>query len=132
MKWLLKGKAPSVLVLALGANDGLRGLDLKALRKNLAETIELAKKGGVGKIMLAGMMIPPSYGKTYADGFAHVFPDVAKAEGVTLLPFLLEHVAAEPKLNQPDGIHPNAAGHKIVAKTVTEALVPLLGAPDKS
>lgn len=126
LKWHLKSKDKAdVLLLALGANDGLRGLDLKATRQNLVDVIRLAKSQGM-KVMLAGMLIPPNYGKEYADSFQKLFPEVAKSEGTALIPFLLDGVAAEPKLNLPDGIHPNEAGYKIVAKTVTKYLVPVL------
>jgi acyl-CoA thioesterase-1 len=129
LRWQLKGKEkPQIMVLALGANDGLRGLDLAAARKNLKDVIELAKTSGV-RVLLAGMKIPPNYGKAYTADFEKMFPELAKAEGVELIPFLLDGVAADPKLNGPDGIHPNEKGHEIVAKTVMKYLAPMLQPP---
>jgi acyl-CoA thioesterase-1 len=128
LKWHLKaGVVPTVLLLALGGNDGLRGVDLAAVRKNLTATIDLAKESGIKHILVAGMKMPPNYGKDYTDGYAKLFGEVAKAEGVDLLPFLLVGVAGEHGLNQADGIHPNEAGHKIVAKTVADAVAAELG-----
>lgn len=126
LKWHLKSKDKAdVLILALGANDGLRGLDLKATRQNLVDVIRLAKSQGM-RVLLAGMLIPPNYGKEYAESFAKLFPEVAKTEATGLIPFLLDGVAADKSLNLADGIHPNEAGYKIVAKTVTNYLLPLL------
>jgi len=130
LKWQLKAAVkPRVLVLALGANDGLRGLDVQALKQNLTAVVHLAKQNGISKILIAGMLVPPNYGKDYATRFARVFPDVAKAESVALMPFLLDGVAADRTLNQADGIHPTAAGHKIIAHHVVKYLIPLLGPP---
>ncbi len=120
IQWALKGK-PQAVMLALGANDGLRGLSVQQLEDNLKKSIELVKKEKI-KIYLAGILMPPNYGKDYADKFAKVFPKVAKDTGTPLLPFLLEGVAANPKLNLPDGIHPNEEGHKIMAETVFQFL----------
>jgi acyl-CoA thioesterase I len=130
LKWALRSEPkPFILVLALGANDGLRGVDLSATRKNLGDTLHLAKVSGIPHALLAGMLLPPNYGKEYTAGFAAMFPAVARAEGATLIPFLLEGVAADKKLNQADGIHPTVAGHLIVAKTVLKYIEPLLGPP---
>lgn len=120
IQWALKGK-PQAVMLALGANDGLRGLSVQQLEDNLKKSIELVKKEKI-KIYLAGILMPPNYGKDYAEKFAKVFPKVAKDTGTPLLPFLLEGVAANPKLNLPDGIHPNEEGHKIMAETVFQFL----------
>lgn len=126
LKWHLKGTArPDILVLALGANDGLRGIDLTASRKNLEDVITAAKSVG-SKILLAGMKIPPNYGKKYADDFESMFKEIAAKHEIGLIPFLLEGVGGEPKLNLPDGIHPNEEGMKIVAKTVLKYLEPML------
>lgn len=128
LKWHLNGKPkPSILVLALGANDGLRGLDVKAARKNLAGTMDLAKANGM-RILLAGMQMPPNYGKEYAASFKAMFEDLAKEYDATLIPFLLEGVAADPTLNIADGIHPNEKGQKILAQTVLKYLEPFLPA----
>lgn len=116
LKWYLKAR-PRVLVLALGANDGLRGLPVAEMEKNLDKAISLAKTSGI-RVILAGMEVPPNYGPDYADAFRRVFPDLARRHGIPLIPFLLAGVAGNPDLNQADGIHPNPEGHKIVAKTV--------------
>ncbi|RZF21430.1 arylesterase [Halobacteriovorax vibrionivorans] len=116
LKWSLRGK-PDVMLLALGANDGLRGIKLHSTKDNLKKAIKLAKSKGV-KVILAGMQIPPNYGPEYTKEFKKMFPDLKKEEGVTLLPFLLKDVAGQRNLNLDDGIHPNEEGHKIIAKTV--------------
>lgn len=116
LKWQLKNK-PDLLLLALGANDGLRGLPVDNMKKNLAQTIELAQKEKI-PVILAGMMMPPNYGKNFTDGFKQVFPDLAKQYHLKLIPFLLDKVAGESKLNQSDGIHPNEKGHLILTETV--------------
>ena len=124
MKWHLRQK-PDILVLALGANDGLRGLSLTETRTHLIQTIELAKKNGI-KVLLAGMKIPLNYGEKYRQEFESLFFEVAKKEKVPLIPFLLEGVAGDPKLNLSDALHPNEKGHEIVAKTVLKYLEPML------
>ena len=124
LRWQLKAR-PDVLILALGANDGLRGLDLAQTRRNLGEAIALAKQSGL-RVLLAGMKIPPNYGPDYTRDFERLFPELALREGVPLIPFLLEGVAADPSLNLPDGIHPNARGYERVVETVLERLLPLL------
>ena len=124
LRWQLKAK-PDVLVLALGGNDGLRGLELSETEKNLSEAIALARSQGV-EVVLAGMQIPPNYGADYTRSFRALFPGLAKAHDVALIPFLLEGVAAKPELNLPDGIHPNAAGYEIVTENVLATLLPLL------
>jgi acyl-CoA thioesterase-1 len=124
MKWHLKNlkKEPvHVLILALGANDALRGLNVEAMRANLTSTIELALSSKLD-VILVGMRAPPSLGSEYAKKFDAVFPLIAKEKKVPLVPFLLEGVAADPKLNLADGIHPNAAGHQILAKTIGKYL----------
>jgi acyl-CoA thioesterase-1 len=124
LQWQLRAK-PDVLLLELGANDGLRGLDLAATRKNLERAIEIAKGAGV-RVLLAGMKLPPNYGADYTRQFEALFPELAKAQGVALIPFLLEGVAAKPELNTADGIHPNAQGYERVIENVLPALLPLL------
>lgn len=120
LKWHFK-KKPDVLVLALGANDGLRGTDPKETQKNLLAAGQMAKKAGVRLIVL-GMKAPPNYGKAFTKAHAAVYAAVAKKLGAPLLPFYLEGVAGYPKLNQADGIHPTEAGHTKVA----EKLAPFL------
>ena len=126
IRWHLRSKIkPSIVVVALGANDGLRGQKITEVKKNLLETVRLAKSNGIS-VLLAGMKIPPNYGKKYTSEFEAVFPDIAKSESVQLIPFLLEGVAARPELNLPDGIHPNPKGHVIIAKNVLKYLRPML------
>ncbi|MFT7269411.1 MAG: acyl-CoA thioesterase-1 [Roseivirga sp.] len=116
--WILKGK-PDVFVLELGGNDGLRGLSIDETEANLKAMIDKIKVANPKtKIFLAGMQIPPNLGQEYTKAFRDVFPKVAEDKNVELIPFLLVNVGGESKLNQSDGIHPNVAGHKIVAETV--------------
>lgn len=117
LKWFLKGK-PDMMLLALGANDALRGFDLAATERNLATTIEAAQKAGV-KVLLAGMKAPTNYGEEYRKRFEGLYGRLAKRFSVPLLPFLLEGVGGHPELNLADGIHPNEKGHEVVAKAVT-------------
>ncbi len=116
VKWYLKAP-PDIMVLALGANDGLRGLSTDLMRRNLDQAIQMAEDAGV-RVILAGMQIPPNLGPDYTAAFGKVYPDLAQARHLTLIPFLLEGVAGHPELNQADGIHPNALGHRIIADTV--------------
>lgn len=128
VKWILKGK-PDLLVLALGGNDGLRGLSLKKMKQNLSDAIDLAEKKHV-PVLLAGMKIPPNYGKQYTRDFEKAFSELAREKRVALIPFLLEGVGGERDLNLPDGIHPNEKGHEKMADTVLKHLLPLL--PERS
>lgn len=114
LKWQLKNK-PQLLFLALGANDGLRGLSTEALKKNLEKTIFIAKEKNV-PVILAGMKIPTNYGDDYRKKYEAVFSDLAKTHKLDFVPFLLDGVATEKNLNLPDGIHPNAEGYKIIAE----------------
>ena len=123
LSWLLKQK-PDVLVVGLGANDGLRGLPLAEIEKNLREILRRGQDGGA-KVLLLGMQIPPNYGD-YARDFAAIYPRIAKDLDVPLVPFLLEGVGGEVRLNQADGIHPTAEGHEILAKTVLPYVEPLV------
>src|SRR4051812_38357589 len=116
--WILR-QPVDIFVLELGANDGLRGLPLDQTRKNLQQIIDKVRsKYPNVKFVLAGMMVPPNLGKEYTDQFKNIYPDLAKQNKATLIPFLLEGVGGDEKLNQPDGIHPNVEGHKIVARNV--------------
>lgn len=117
---------PQIVVLALGGNDGLRGLPADAMEANLLEMVERFQAAGA-EVVLAGMTLPPNFGPEYIRGFEAAFPNVAKQTGAKLIPFLLEGVAAERELNQEDGIHPTAEGNRIVAKTVADFLESLLG-----
>jgi len=116
--WLLR-QPIDIFVLELGANDGLRGLPLDQTRKNLQAIIDKVKgKYPTVKIVLAGMMVPPNMGKTYTEEFKNIYPDLARTNKATLVPFLLKDVGGVEKLNQADGIHPNVEGHKIVANNL--------------
>jgi acyl-CoA thioesterase-1 len=122
--WVLRTR-PSIVIVALGSNDGLRGLSVDAMRQNLGEIITRIRASGA-RVLLAGMRLPPNYGGEYARAFAAVFPTVASKAGIPLMPFLLDGVAGEPGLNQPDGIHPNARGQQVVATRLWPYLAPLL------
>jgi acyl-CoA thioesterase-1 len=124
LRWQLRAE-PDLLILALGANDGLRGVDLSTTRRNLDEAIALASSAGV-RVVLAGMKLPPNYGPAYTRGFESLFPELARQHGIPLIPFLLEGVAARPELNLADGIHPNARGYERVVENVLAVLLPLL------
>jgi acyl-CoA thioesterase I len=124
LDWSLKGQV-DVLVVALGANDGLRGLAPRDLEANLGTIIERARGRGIA-VLLAGMEAPPNFGESYTRQFRAVYPAVAKRYDVPLLPFLLADVAGNPSLNQADGIHPNPKGHRIIADLMWGQLKPLL------
>jgi acyl-CoA thioesterase-1 len=116
--WVLNNDI-EVFVLELGANDGLRGIPLDETRSNLQEIIDVVKqKNPDTTIILAGMQIPPNMGQDYTSEFKEIFPDLAKRNNIGLIPFLLEDVAGNPELNQPDGIHPTAEGQKIIANNI--------------
>jgi acyl-CoA thioesterase-1 len=122
--------AVDVFVLELGANDGLRGLPLADTRRNLQAIIDTVRRKSPGaQIVLAGMQIPPNLGAGYAAEFSKIYPELAAKNNATLIPFLLEGVAGDARLNQPDGIHPTAAGDRIIAQTVWKVLQPLLQGP---
>ena len=120
--WILK-QPMDIFVLELGANDGLRGIPLATTEQNLQSIIDKVRTAYPEvKIILEGMQIPPNMGAEYTTGFKDIYPRLAKENNVKLIPFLLKDVAGDPKLNQQDGIHPTAAGHKILAETVWEIL----------
>lgn len=124
--WVLR-QPIDVFVLELGANDGLRGLPIDQTKKNLQAIIDKVKvKNPNVKVLITGMMVPPNMGSAYTTQFTAIFPELAKKNSATLMPFLLEGVAGDEKLNQADGIHPNIEGHKIVATNITKVLSPLL------
>lgn len=127
--WMLE-QPVDILVIELGGNDGLRGISPEETRKNLQSIISKAKaKYPAIKIILAGMEVPPNMGPDYAAAFRKIYPELAKANHVELIPFLLDKVGGEPSLNLPDGIHPTAEGHLIVTETVWKTLQPLLEKP---
>lgn len=124
LKWFLKSK-PFILILALGANDGLRGLKLEQSEQNLESIIVEAKKVGI-KVVLGGMQLPVNYGKEYREKFQKMYETLHKKHKITFIPFLLKDVGGKKELNISDGIHPNVEGHKIVAENVYKYLGPLL------
>jgi acyl-CoA thioesterase I len=114
-------------VLELGGNDGLRGIPLSETRKNLQAIIDRVKTKYPGaKIVLEGMQIPPNMGQQYTTAFKKIYPELAEKNKIALVPFLLKNVGGDAKLNQKDGIHPTAEGHKIVAQNVWEVLKNIL------
>jgi acyl-CoA thioesterase I len=116
---------PAIVMLELGANDGLRGLPLEEMRANLTKMIQLAQANGA-KVVLLGIRLPPNYGPRYGDQFAATFAAVAQQYHLPLVPFLLQDVALNPALMQGDGLHPNAAGEPAVLENVWPQLKPLL------
>ena len=122
---LLEKVHPQVLVIELGANDGLRGLPLPALRENLAAMIELAQQRKV-RVLLLGIELPVNYGPQYRDGLRAIYADLAREQHTALVPFLLDGVALDPTLMQEDGMHPLAAGEPRVLDNVWKQLQPLL------
>lgn len=121
IEWLLKSK-PDFLILALGGNDGLRGVPVEETKNNLEKIILAAKSKDI-PTLLAGMKMPPNYGIEYTREFSKQFEDLANQENVPLIPFLLEGVGGNPAMNLPDRIHPNPAGHQKIAETVYQNLI---------
>lgn len=124
LDWALEGDV-KVLIVALGANDGLRGLPVAEMKKNLGEIIERVRARNV-MVLLAGMEAPPNFGTEYTVAFRNAYRDVALQQRVVFIPFLLDKVAGQEGLNQADGIHPNQQGAAVVADTVWSALRPVL------
>jgi acyl-CoA thioesterase-1 len=122
---LLEAHDPQLVVIELGGNDGLRGQPVATLRDNLAKMIELSRDNGAD-VVLAGIQIPPNYGQTYTRALSAVYPELAARFDVPLIDFILEDVALNRELMQPDGIHPNAAGQEVVFANVWRTLGPLL------
>ncbi len=120
LQWQLKNK-PDLMLLILGANDGLRGLKVEETEKNLNEAVKLALSKKV-KTILFGMKMPPNYGEKYTKDFEALFAKVAKQHKIEYVPFFLDGVAGDPKMNQADGIHPNELGHKKLAENVYRAI----------
>jgi acyl-CoA thioesterase-1 len=124
--WLLRSKV-DILILELGANDGLRGIDLSVTKTNLQQIIDQAKEANPNvQIIVAGMQVPPNLGQNYTNQFRQMFPELATKNNAKLIPFILEGVAGEPTLNLSDGIHPNVEGQKILADNVWKVLRPML------
>jgi acyl-CoA thioesterase-1 len=122
---------PALVILELGANDGLRALPVEALRANLTRMIDLARASGA-HVLLVGMRIPPNYGPRYTGDFERVFPELANQYHLPLVPFLLDKVALDPDLMQGDGLHPNARGEAPVLENVWPYLAPLLDKKPKT
>ena len=124
--WILR-QPIDVFVLELGGNDGLRGLPIDQTRRNLQTIIDKVKaKFPACKVVLAGMMVPPNMGSEYSTSFRNIFKEIAKKNNAVLMPFLLEGVGGNEKLNQADGIHPNVEGHRIVAANLVKIIEPLV------
>ena len=124
IEWFLQAK-PDYLLVALGGNDGLRGIPVEEMKKNVDSILKAAKQNEI-PTMLAGMKIPPNYGESYATSFSDAYRELADEHEVPLIPFLLEGVGGNPKLNLPDRIHPNPLGHQALCQTVYRNLVPAL------
>jgi len=118
-------RKPSVLILELGANDGLRGLPPAQMKSNLVEIIRRAQHANA-KVLLLGIKIPPNYGKRYIEMFYNVYPQLAQEMHIPVIPFLLEDIALTTGLMQPDGLHPNAQAQPIIAEKIWQQLLPLL------
>ncbi len=123
--WVLGQENAQILILELGANDLLRGMPVARMKDNLAKIITKAKAKNV-RVLFCGMLAPPSMGSDYQREYTNVFPDLADEHKVEFLPFLLEGIALKKTLNQPDGIHPNAEGSKIMTENIYKALRPML------
>ncbi len=127
VEWVLNSR-PAIVILELGANDGLRGIDLADTRANLETIIQRLQAASV-TVVLAGMKLPPNYGKDYTARFAALYPELAKKYRVPLMPFFLEGVAASEALNQADGIHPTEAGYRVIVENLIKTLQPFLTKP---
>ncbi|MEN9783146.1 MAG: hypothetical protein RJA24_489 [Pseudomonadota bacterium] len=125
IKDALRTHRPAITIVALGANDGLRGSDLKAMRSNLERIIDAARSAR-SQVILVGMQIPPNYGPQYPEKFSATFRDVAKAKRVPLVPFLLEGFADQRELFQADNLHPTAQAQPLMLDTVWKVLAPLI------
>lgn len=129
LDWALEGDV-DVLVVELGANDGLRGLPVSQMKRNLDEIVTRAKQRGI-TVILTGMEAPPNYGPAYTSEFRQAFRDLADEHDVVFVPFFLEGVAGISSLNNGDGIHPNAAGARIIERALWRALEPVLDKQDQ-
>ena len=126
LEWVLEDDI-DIVIIELGANDGLRGVPLTETESNLQSMVDTVQNTlPDAKIILAGMKIPPNMGPDYTSKFESIFPELAASENITLIPFLLENVAGIPELNQGDGIHPTVEGQKLVANNVWDVLKPIL------
>jgi acyl-CoA thioesterase-1 len=130
LDWSLEGDV-RILVVELGANDGLRGLPVAGMKRNLTEIITRARKRGI-RVVLTGMEAPPNFGAAYTNEFRQVYRDLAHEHDVAFIPFYLDGVAGIPSMNIADGIHPNAEGSRIIERSVWRTLEPLLETPVRS
>lgn len=121
----LEQHQPGIVIIELGSNDALRGLSLDMTRDNLTDMIAMAQNAG-SKVVLVGMQIPPNYGRQYTEAFKNLFTELAEAHDTALVPFLLDGIAADRQMFQPDGIHPNEDAQPVLAENVWGALKPLL------
>ena len=124
LRWYIRTN-PDIVIIALGGNDGLRGLSVEHMKSKLAKAIELALSEKI-QVLLAGMQIPRNYGTEYTESFRNAFYELAEQYNLQMIPFLLKGVGGVSSLNQADGIHPNPEGHQILTRTVIEYLEPLL------
>lgn len=122
---LLAEHKPTMVLIELGANDGLRGYPLKTIENNIQQMIEMAQ-ATKAKVVLIGMLIPPNYGKRYTEGFSAIYSSLAKRYNTALVPFLLDNVAIKKDLMQADGLHPKQQAQPIILNTVLEVLAPLM------
>jgi acyl-CoA thioesterase-1 len=127
LDWAL-AENPDLVILALGANDALRGIDPAAVRDNLDKMIQKIEASGA-KVLLLGMFAPPNWGEEYRNAFDRIFPELARAHGVPLYPFFLEGVAMKPELNQPDGLHPNERGVAVLVDRIAPVVAGLVRSP---
>jgi acyl-CoA thioesterase-1 len=124
LDWALDGDV-RILIVALGGNDGLRGLPVGEMKRNLSQIITRAQRRDIA-VLLVGIEAPPNFGENYTSAFRQTFPDLARQHRVASVPFLLDGIAGVPQLNQRDGIHPSAEGARIIANTIWSALEPML------
>jgi acyl-CoA thioesterase-1 len=127
LDWALADK-PDVVILELGANDALRGIDPSTVRANLEAMIGRIQASGA-KLLLTGMLAPPNWGEDYRRDFDRIYPELAQAHGVALYPFLLDGVAMDAGLNQPDGLHPNERGVAVLVDHIAPLVARLIGGP---
>lgn len=125
LKNQLNKHQPDIVIIELGGNDGLRGLDLVVVQQNLLQMIKLSQQTGA-KVLLAAMQIPPNYGRTYTERFTQLYANIAAQQKVVLIPFLLEGVATNKQYMQSDGIHPNSQAQPLIMQNVWQCLRPLL------
>ncbi len=126
ISWVLQRKV-DIMILELGGNDGLRGIDLSSTKENLQEIINKAQEKYPDiQVIIAGMQVPPNLGIEYTNEFVNLYPDLAEENNLPLIPLILDKVGGYDEYMQPDQIHPNAAGHRVVAETVWETLYPII------